>query len=167
MAKLNYYAVLGVAPTASADEIKAAYLRLAKQYHPDRNPAVVAGGVTEEVRLLIEEKFKDVQEAYEGLRDASKRSRHDTRPERPEQPARPVHKHEWWSINWGTLQCDCGARKCACGTAIGVEKDWCETCAAFRNSPPEASGSSRWVVLGILGTVIFLILVWTTGTFIK
>lgn len=63
MAKRDYYDVLGVGKTASADEIKKAFRRKAVEYHPDR------GG--------DEEKFKEINEAYEVLKDPSKRQRYD------------------------------------------------------------------------------------------
>lgn len=65
--KRDYYEVLGVNKNASADEIKKAYRRLAKQYHPDLNP----GDKTSE------QKFKEVNEAYDILSDQSKKSRYD------------------------------------------------------------------------------------------
>ncbi len=61
------YQVLGVGRTASAEDIKAAYRRLAKQYHPDLNPG----------RSDIEHKFKEVSGAYTLLSDATKRQRFD------------------------------------------------------------------------------------------
>lgn len=64
--KRDYYEVLGVSKDASADEIKKAYRRLARQYHPDVNKAPDA-----------EEKFKEVKEAYDVLSDSQKRANYD------------------------------------------------------------------------------------------
>lgn len=64
MTKRDYYEILGVSKDASADEIKKAFRRLAVQHHPDKE-----GGT--------EEKFKEINEAYEVLKDQSKRQRYD------------------------------------------------------------------------------------------
>jgi len=63
----DYYATLGVEKSASDDELKKSYRRLAMQYHPDKN-----GGAKE-----AEEKFKDITEAYDVLRDPQKRAAYD------------------------------------------------------------------------------------------
>lgn len=65
--KRDYYEVLGVSRTATADEIKKAYRRLAMQYHPDRNQGDKGA----------EQKFKEISEAYEVLCDESKRRQYD------------------------------------------------------------------------------------------
>ena len=67
MAKQDYYDTLGVARSASEDEIKKAYRKLAMQYHPDRNPGDEAA----------EDKFKTAAEAYEVLSNPEKRTRYD------------------------------------------------------------------------------------------
>ena len=65
--KRDYYEVLGVAKTASADEIKSAYRKLAMKYHPDRNPGDESAKA----------KFQEASEAYEVLSNAEKRQRYD------------------------------------------------------------------------------------------
>jgi len=67
MAKRDYYDILGVSRKASAEEIKRAYRKLAKQYHPDRNKSDPRAA----------DKFKEVQEAYNVLSDEKKRSAYD------------------------------------------------------------------------------------------
>ena len=66
-AKRDFYEILGVAKSASAEEIKKAYRKVAMQFHPDRNP-----GNSE-----AEEKFKEAAEAYEILSDTDKKSKYD------------------------------------------------------------------------------------------
>ncbi len=67
MSLKNYYIVLAVPPTASTEDIKKAFRRLAFQYHPDKNPGNAAA----------EEKFKELQEAYEVLSNPVKRRSYD------------------------------------------------------------------------------------------
>src|SRR3954464_3097645 len=67
MAKRDYYDVLGVARTASADEIKKAHRKLVRQYHPDVNKN----------NPQSEAKFKEAQEAYDVLSDDQKRKQYD------------------------------------------------------------------------------------------
>ena len=67
MAKADYYDQLGVDRSASAAELKSAYRKLAKKYHPDVNPGDAAA----------EQKFKDVSEAYEVLKDDQSRAAYD------------------------------------------------------------------------------------------
>jgi len=68
MAKRDYYEVLGVSKSASADEIKKAYRRLAMKHHPDRN---------DEDSGTSEKKFKEAKEAYEVLKDSEKKATYD------------------------------------------------------------------------------------------
>lgn len=67
MAKRDFYEILGVGKSATADEMKKAYRKLAMKYHPDRNPDDKAA----------EEKFKEAAEAYEVLSNDDKRARYD------------------------------------------------------------------------------------------
>jgi DnaJ-class molecular chaperone len=90
----DYYQILGVKRDASDEEIKRAYRKLARQYHPDRNP-----GDKE-----AEAKFKEVQEAYDVLSDKAKRTEYD----RPAATgSRNGQQHEWdgphsYTFRWGT-----------------------------------------------------------------
>lgn len=67
MAKRDYYEILGLKKDATAEQIKAAYRKLALKYHPDRNPD----------NKEAEEKFKEAAQAYEILSDAQKRKQYD------------------------------------------------------------------------------------------
>ena len=63
----DYYKILGVDRKATDDDIRKAYRKLAKQYHPDYNPN----------NKQSEDRFKEINEAYEVLSDAKKRSYYD------------------------------------------------------------------------------------------
>ncbi len=81
----DYYRILGVSRNASDEDIKRAYRRLAKQYHPDANPNNPAA----------ETRFKEINEAYATLVDSAKRSRYDrqrTDPAYYQRPTRPPHR---------------------------------------------------------------------------
>src|SRR5947208_532258 len=66
-AKKDYYELLGVARKANATDIRAAFRKLARKYHPDLNPG----------NKSAEEKFKQLQEAYDVLSDSKKRQMYD------------------------------------------------------------------------------------------
>ena len=67
MSKRDYYDILGVGKSASADEIKKAYRKMAIKFHPDKNPD----------DKKAEENFKEAAEAYEVLSNEDKRARYD------------------------------------------------------------------------------------------
>ncbi|MBN2798105.1 MAG: DnaJ domain-containing protein [Deltaproteobacteria bacterium] len=92
----DYYNILGVNRKADAEEIKKAYRRLARQWHPDHNPGSAKAA----------ERFKDIQEAWEALRDPEERARYDRlgpfyRPEG--RPPRPDELHEVFDSVLGNL----------------------------------------------------------------
>ena len=64
---IDYYAILGLPKTATAEEIKKAYRKLARQYHPDLNPG----------NKQAEKKFKEINEANEVLSDLENRKKYD------------------------------------------------------------------------------------------
>lgn len=84
---MTYYDILEIPTTATKAQIKAAYLKLAKEFHPDKS-----AGVSPAVRKLVEEKFKDIQEAFEIL--SKHRSEYDNQlrsvaPPSPPPPSPP------------------------------------------------------------------------------
>jgi curved DNA-binding protein CbpA len=68
----DYYRILGVPPTASADDIKKAYRTLSKKYHPDLNP---------DLKRFSDDKMKELVEAYNVLNEAGKRKEYDKQPQ--------------------------------------------------------------------------------------
>lgn len=115
----DYYATLGVQRNAGADEIKKAYRKLSKEYHPDRNKAQGA-----------EDKFKKVNEAYEVLKDAKKRAQYDAMGSgfRAGEPFRPPSGFQGWQ----NVDFDFGGG--GAGGPIGGFSDFFET--FFRGPPP-------------------------------
>lgn len=90
MSKRDYYEVLGVEKTATADEIKKAYRKLAKKYHPDANS---------DNKEEAEKKFKEIAEAYEVLSDEGKRKQYDNF----RTCIRCRFRFRWISLIWRTI----------------------------------------------------------------
>ena len=67
MSKKDYYDILGISRSASSQEVKKAYLKLAKKYHPDKNSD----------DSDAEKKFKELSEAYDVLKDGQKKAAYD------------------------------------------------------------------------------------------
>ena len=98
----DYYKTLGVAKSAAAKEIKAAYRKLARQWHPDVNPTK---------KKEAEEKFKEISEAYEVLSDPEKRKTYDTLGSDWQQRARDfqdARTYQYQSAPSGSAQFDFG-----------------------------------------------------------
>src|SRR5262245_18057412 len=89
----SLYESLGVPKNASADEIKKAYRKLARQYHPDKNPGDAAA----------EARFKEVQHAYDVLSDPDKRKQYDRFGERNGQPGHGPTTFDFGDIDFGDL----------------------------------------------------------------
>ncbi len=107
----DYYKVLGVAENASADEIKKAYRKLAKTYHPDANRDNPDAG----------ERFKGIAEAYGVLSDADSRRKYETGPERHQarssKPAANVPVEAPWCSARGRFRCSARVRIALGGVA--------------------------------------------------
>ncbi|HEY5093519.1 MAG TPA: J domain-containing protein [Candidatus Eremiobacteraceae bacterium] len=88
----DYYKVLGVPKTAATKEIKSAYRKLARKWHPDVNPTK---------KKESEDKFKEIAEAYEVLGDAEKRKTYDTLGPDWQSRAQPPPGYQQWSTQGG------------------------------------------------------------------
>ena len=100
MAAKDYYSVLGISRDATEKDIKAAYRKLARKYHPDVNPGNKAA----------EEKFKEINQAYEVISDAEKRKKYDQYGEGWEhagqftQPGQPGRQSYGSAADFGSLE---------------------------------------------------------------
>src|ERR1700730_11738906 len=100
----DYYAILGVPKTAAAKDIKSAYRKLARKWHPDANP---------DNAKAAEEKFKEISEAYEVLGDAEKRRKYDVLGPDWQQAAQQAEQQRRYRTNVGGHDFDfalCGPR---------------------------------------------------------
>src|SRR5262245_55501270 len=91
MADKDFYSVLGVSRTASQDEIKRAYRKLARKFHPDVNPGDKSA----------ERQFKEVQQAYDVIGDAEKRKKYDQFGTSAFEPGAAGPGGRSWSFRWG------------------------------------------------------------------
>jgi curved DNA-binding protein len=121
MSYQDYYSILGVDRSASAAEIKKAYRKLARQYHPDINP-----GNTE-----AETKFKAINEAYEVLSDKDKREKYDR------------FGRDWQRYQQGAEGFDWGGAGGSFGGGGGDFSDFFETLFGGRGRPAGAGGGMR------------------------
>jgi len=116
----HFYTLLGVSPTADDDEIKRNYRKLAKQYHPDKNPDEP-------------EKFKEISMVYDVLTDPRKRKIYDDQGEKGIKGARSDSDDE----EGGTCTCCCAAAAAANAAAAGVDPNF-DMPFGFRFNPGAA-----------------------------
>ncbi len=90
----SLYALLGVAPTATAEEIRAAYLAQVARYHPDRH----AGNPLSD---LAGERLTELNRAFEILGDPERRAQYDAQQQAGPPP--PARRRPWWSRPWAIL----------------------------------------------------------------
>ncbi|MDQ6931550.1 MAG: DnaJ domain-containing protein [Candidatus Eremiobacteraeota bacterium] len=104
----NYYDILGVPKNAPEKDIKSAYRKLARKWHPDANPSN---------QKQAEEKFKDIQEAYEVLGDAEKRKKYDVLGSDWQQAQRQAEQQRRYRTAQGEGSFDVGGFESAPGTS--------------------------------------------------
>ena len=123
----DYYEVLGVSRTATADDIKKAYRKLARKYHPDVNPGDESA----------EEQFKKVGEAYAVLSDPEKRTRYDQLGENWKAGAdfTPPPGWEGGRVEYGNF-----GDLFSSGRGMGGFSDFFETLFGTRHSPRAGAG---------------------------
>ena len=89
--KKDYYEILGVSKNATDEELKKAYRKMAKKYHPDANP---------DNKKEAEAKFKEVNEAYEVLSNPQKRKMYDQFGTADPQASRIWRRRTFWWTKW-------------------------------------------------------------------
>jgi curved DNA-binding protein len=109
----DYYKILGVSKTASNDDIKKAFRKLAVKYHPDKNPG----------DKVAEEKFKEINEANEVLSDPEKRKKYDELGENWQQYQNGGRQQQQGDFDWGSWQSSGGGRQYS-STGFGDEGDF-------------------------------------------